>query len=128
MAYTLAKKKLPPNEWLHSTELPSGSKLYWTVFKEAEDAKNDRNAKKWRYTKDNGEVVVVREKLDRIVKALDTYAKIVDVAIQHNPEITALVWAGARFLLQVSVISFRATRSATKDTGVPQSRRKFGEA
>lgn len=42
-----------------------------------------------------------RKKYHKIVKGLDTYAGIVDVAIQHSPAITALVWAGARFLLQI---------------------------
>ncbi|KAF8540407.1 hypothetical protein BDD12DRAFT_833396 [Trichophaea hybrida] len=99
MAWELAKKKLSPDEWPESNDLPEN--LYWAVFKEAEDAKDGRNARKWRYTKDNGEVVVVRKKLHKIVKALDTYAKIVDMGIQHNPQITALVWASARLILQV---------------------------
>ena len=32
-------------------------------------------------------------------------AKIVDMAIQHHPEISALVWAGARFILMVGRLS-----------------------
>jgi hypothetical protein len=99
MAWELAKKKLSPDEWPESNDLPEN--LYWAVFKEAKDAKDGRNARKWRYTKDNGEVVVVRKKLHKIVKALDTYTKIVDMGIQHSPQITALVWASARLILQV---------------------------
>jgi hypothetical protein len=45
-----------------------------------------------------------RKKFHKIVKGVETYANIVDVAIQHSPTITALVWAGVRFLLQVSVL------------------------
>ncbi len=41
------------------------------------------------------------ESVTRILKSLDKYTQIVDVAIQHSPEITALVWASARFILQV---------------------------
>lgn len=37
----------------------------------------------------------------RILKSMEKYAKVVDTAIQHQPEITALVWAGVRTLLQV---------------------------
>lgn len=36
-----------------------------------------------------------------ILKTIDRYARIVDTVIQHNPEITALVWAGIRASLQV---------------------------
>lgn len=35
---------------------------------------------------------------------MNKYAPIIDVAVQHSPEITALVWASARFILQVATI------------------------
>jgi len=38
----------------------------------------------------------------KIVKTIDSYAKLVDTAIQHSPVITALVWAGVRTILRVS--------------------------
>jgi len=38
----------------------------------------------------------------KILKTIDSYAKLVDTAIQHSPAITALVWAGVRTILQVS--------------------------
>lgn len=37
----------------------------------------------------------------KILKTIDSYARIVDTAIQHNPAITSLVWAGVRAILQV---------------------------
>jgi len=40
-------------------------------------------------------------RLRRILKTIDSYGKIVDTAIQHNPVITALVWAGVKTILQV---------------------------
>jgi len=40
----------------------------------------------------------------RILRSVEECAKMVDVAIQHHPEISALVWAGARFILMVSYI------------------------
>jgi hypothetical protein len=63
-----------------------------TILKDAHAAKAEKDSKKWRYSK----------QLDRIIKGLDTYAKVVDVAINQNPEITSLVWGAIRFLLQVS--------------------------
>ena len=38
----------------------------------------------------------------KILKTIDSYAKLVDMAIQHSPAITALVWPGVRTILQVS--------------------------
>ena len=40
-------------------------------------------------------------RLRKILKTIESYAKIVDTAIQSNPAITALVWAGVRAILQV---------------------------
>ena len=54
------------------------------------------------FTKGSNKQIV--ERMGRILKYLEDYAKIVDVAVQHSPEITALVWAGARFLLMVNII------------------------
>jgi len=42
------------------------------------------------------------ERLGNILKSVDKYAKVVDTAIQHHPDITSLLWAGARTMLQVS--------------------------
>ena len=40
--------------------------------------------------------------MSNILQYINKYSAIVDVAIQHNPDITALVWAVARTLIQVS--------------------------
>jgi hypothetical protein len=91
-AYELAKLQLTDKE-LQLLPEPNPvdgptSPIYRTVVGEATEAHDKRQ----RYQ---------RKRFHKIVKGLDTYARIVDVAIQHNPDITALVWAGARFLLQV---------------------------
>ena len=85
-------------------ELESDMASRFTVFSvldEAEKARNDRDENKWRYTNKKGEVVILRDRFDKIVEGFHKYAKIVDIAIQHSPEITSLVWASARFLIQV---------------------------
>jgi hypothetical protein len=40
-------------------------------------------------------------KMDKVLQYVESYSKIADVAIQHQPEITALVWAGIRTCIQV---------------------------
>ena len=72
------------------------------ALKEAEEARNDRDKQKWTYKNSAGELVFLRDRFDRIVEGIDKYAKAVDIAVNHSPEITSLVWASARFLLQVS--------------------------
>ena len=48
--------------------------------------------------------------MNNILQHINKYCAIVDIAIQHHPDITALVWAGARTLILVSrtlnVVSF----------------------
>ena len=45
-----------------------------------------------------------RERLKRVLQRVDKYTKIVDTAVQHSPEVTALVWAGIRGILQVRML------------------------
>ena len=40
--------------------------------------------------------------MNQTLQNINKYCLIVDTAIQHHPDITALVWAGARTLIQVS--------------------------
>lgn len=47
--------------------------------------RKDRDDKKWRYTKTNGEVVIVRDRFDKVAEGFDKYAKIVHVAFSHSP-------------------------------------------
>lgn len=40
-------------------------------------------------------------RLQKILKTMEKYAKIVDTAIQYNPQFPSLVWAGIRAILEV---------------------------
>jgi hypothetical protein len=43
-------------------------------------------------------------KVHNILQYINKYCYIVDVAIQHQPQITALVWAGVRTCIQVCAL------------------------
>lgn len=45
--------------------------------------------------------IINRVRIHNILKKMEKYAVIGDIALQHNPNIVALVWAGLRFCLQV---------------------------
>ena len=53
---------------------------------------------------DQKEKLIGKDRLQRILRGVEKYTKIVDTAVQHSPEVTALVWAGIRGILQVSVL------------------------
>ncbi|KAF8540469.1 hypothetical protein BDD12DRAFT_880424 [Trichophaea hybrida] len=42
------------------------------------------------------------EKMYKILQYVNKYCTIVDIAIQHQPQITALVWAGVRTIIQLA--------------------------
>ena len=75
------------------------------TIEEIKSAQKVLKEKKWYYTDRHGKQIDVGERMRRILKSVEDCAKIVDVAIQHHPEISSLVWAGARFILMVSNIS-----------------------
>ena len=50
----------------------------------------------------DGRVIIVREKINPVLKVMDKYMAIGNIAIQHCPTVTVLVWAGVRLGLQVS--------------------------
>src|SRR5258706_5330356 len=43
------------------------------------------------------------ETVNKILLGLQKAARLGDIAIQHSPEVTALVWAGVRFFLEVCI-------------------------
>jgi len=74
------------------------------TIEEIKSVREGLKKKKWHYTDRHGKQVDVGERMRKILRSVEDCAKIIDVAIQHHPEITALVWAGARFILMVGHI------------------------
>ena len=61
--------------------------------------------KRWKYIRSDGQKVVLWDVLNKIVKWVNKFKEIGDVAIQYDPGHAALPWAAIRFLLQASVSS-----------------------
>ena len=57
--------------------------------------------KRIKYTRRSGETVIIRDLFEKIIRWVDTFKGVVDVAIQFDPLHAALPWAGIRFVLQV---------------------------
>ncbi|KAL5391936.1 hypothetical protein PMIN04_007501 [Paraphaeosphaeria minitans] len=60
-------------------------------------------AKHWKYTKSNGEVVVLRDVFDKIAMWVERFKQIGDVVAQYDATNMSLPWAGIRLVLQVAV-------------------------
>ena len=59
----------------------------------------------WKYTRRNGDIVVVRESLNKVVEWIKGFQEIGDVAIKYDPAHAALPWADIHFLLKVCKLS-----------------------
>lgn len=73
------------------------------VYRAAEDRKQLRLRKRWRFKKSNGEEIIIRDIFDKILTWLDSFKSICDVAMQYDAVHAALPWAAVRFLLNVAV-------------------------
>ncbi|KAL8875832.1 MAG: hypothetical protein Q9198_005861, partial [Flavoplaca austrocitrina] len=73
------------------------------VLQAAEQKKQLCMHKRWKFTKQNGHVIIVRDVCEKIIKWIHKFKEIGDVAIQYDPSHAALPWAAVRFFLQLSV-------------------------
>ncbi|RPB18291.1 hypothetical protein L211DRAFT_831763 [Terfezia boudieri ATCC MYA-4762] len=105
-ALKLAEKKLKDNNLppLKHTNLTSQSaeENMDAVVNALNAVQEDDKKRRWRYTWRGKEIVVV-ERLGKILENVGQYKKVVDTAIQSNPQVSALVWAGVRAIMQVAL-------------------------
>ncbi|EXK25828.1 hypothetical protein FOMG_17528 [Fusarium oxysporum f. sp. melonis 26406] len=69
------------------------------VLQLTENAQTECNAKAWRLRRKNSITVSVRDVLAKVIKWVNRFKEIGDIAVQYNPGYAALPWAGIRFLL-----------------------------
>lgn len=101
----LAKKKLgDKNLPLDLTTLTSKSagENIRAVIEALDTLQRDEKKNRWSYTWHGKEVIFV-ERLGKILKTVEPFSKVVDTAIQANPQVTALVWAGVLALMRVCI-------------------------
>lgn len=69
-----------------------------------EDVRKNQNmcsARLWKYKRQNGQIVVLRESLEKVTRWAAKFKEVGDAAVQYDPTHAALPWAGVRLLLQV---------------------------
>ena len=104
-ALKIAEKKLSDNNLpLDLTNLTSrpAEKNIEAVIKTLKTLQEDDKKNRWSYTW-RGKKVIVVERLGTILKSAGKYSKVVDTAVQSNPQVSALVWAGVCALMQVCI-------------------------
>ncbi|KAI5836962.1 hypothetical protein DFP73DRAFT_601527 [Morchella snyderi] len=69
-----------------------------SLIKQVQALRKEVDGKRISYQKADGQDVFIA---DQIFGQLNKYAFIGDIALQHNPDVAALVWAGFRLLLNI---------------------------
>lgn len=73
------------------------------ILRVAEEKRAMALRKGWKFTKRSGEVILVRDLLEKIVDWINRFKATGDTIVQYDPEHAALPWAAVRFLLQIAV-------------------------
>ena len=87
-----------------SYSVSQGQAGRWPIDKQIDlirEARDGLADKQMIIQRSDGQVIIVREKINSVLKVMDKYMAIGNIASQHSPRITALVWAGVRLGLQV---------------------------
>ena len=100
----LKDNKLPP---LDTTGLTSESakENMGAVINSLNALREDKQKQQWSYTARDGRKVVFVERLGEILRSMEPYTKIVGTVIQHDPQVSALVWGGIQAIMQVRTYS-----------------------
>ncbi|KAL9102975.1 MAG: hypothetical protein Q9163_001928 [Psora crenata] len=59
--------------------------------------------KRWQYKKSNGDKVIVRDLLEKVLAWVNKFKAIGDIAVQYDQAHAVLPWASVRFLLQLNI-------------------------
>lgn len=71
------------------------------VYRAALEKKEVCESKRWRWTVD-GKEIILRDEADKVVRWLDRFKSVGDVAANADPMHIGLPWAGIRVLLEVT--------------------------
>lgn len=75
--------------------------------------------KGWKLNKLNGDVVIVRDVLEKIVGWIQRFKEAGDTIVQYDPTHAALPWAAVRVMLQVSVFEGQVFADVVDDCAFP---------
>jgi hypothetical protein len=77
------------------------------ALKEAQQKRQLCAQKRWTFKKRNGEVIVLRDVVEKIIVWVEKFIAVGDAAMQFDPVHAAPAWAAFRFVLQVESHTIR---------------------
>ena len=87
----------------------SRSHVLSKALTEAQESRKVCMQKRWKYKKRNGEMIILRDVVEKIIVWVEKFKAVGNVAVQYDPVHAAPVWAAFRFVLQVrtTALTFR---------------------
>ncbi|KAL8778969.1 MAG: hypothetical protein Q9213_007169 [Squamulea squamosa] len=73
------------------------------ALREAREKRDLCIRKSWRFKKRNGEVIIVRDIVEKIIMWVQKFVAVGDAAMQYDPDHAAPAWGAFRFVLQMAV-------------------------
>ena len=103
----------------------SRSHVLSKALTEAQESKKVCMQKRWKYEKSNGEIIILRDVVEKIIVWVEKFIAVGNAAIQYDPVHAAPAWAAFRFVLQVrttaltySSIKLNSRKAAVNDKTV----------
>ena len=119
MANCSYRDRNPENLWIKAIEtLPEEdqrqlnfvrsdkSAILQDVLQLVEGKRTECMKRRWKYKRSNGDIIILRDVMEKIVEWVDRFKAVGDNAVQYDPGHAALPWAVVRFLLQVSYSNY----------------------
>lgn len=87
---------------------PDKLNILTELHADVERSKQGSIKSRWKYTRKSGETVILRDVFEKIVRWIDTFKQVGDIAVQYDPSHASLPWAGILLVLQVrSMVLFK---------------------
>ena len=79
----------------------SRSHVLSKALTEAQESRKVCMQKCWKFKKHNGEIIILRDVVEKIIVWVEKFIAVGDAAVQYDPVHAAPAWAAFRFVLQV---------------------------
>jgi len=99
-SWQTAVNRLDPKLKAHLVETTDTFNVLDSVLQQAEKNKELCLRKRWK-VKIHDKQIILRDVFDKIIRWVEKFRGVVDVAVQYDTGSASLPWAGIRFLLQV---------------------------
>ena len=79
----------------------SRSHVLSKALTEAQESRKVCMQKRWKYKKGNGEIIILRDVVEKMIVWVEKFIAVRNAAVQYDPVHAAPAWAAFRFVLQV---------------------------